>query len=231
MFGEQRIKELVSTQGYAFLNTWMPELCTGAIAERLGTIVDVEKLLPDAKIPSVQTLRPRAGGVRYQNQYSGIFGLGEFPLHSDLAHWATPPRYIILRCLAGSSLVSTFVMPSISLFKVVDASTVRRAIVRPRKQTQSRYPCALPVYFERNGTYGLRWDSLFLIPVNEHGKTIATTLLSNTRLRARISSFTLVNPGDTLILDNWKVLHGRSSVPSSALSRNIERAYLSEMVN
>ncbi|WP_189666890.1 TauD/TfdA family dioxygenase [Pseudomonas amygdali] len=39
----------------------------------------------------------------------------------------------------------------------------------------------------------------------------------------------LCNPGDTLIVDNWRMLHGRSAVPTSAMRRQLERIYISEL--
>lgn len=39
----------------------------------------------------------------------------------------------------------------------------------------------------------------------------------------------LLNKGDTLLLDNWRVLHGRTAVPSSTSSRKIHRLYLSSL--
>ena len=46
---------------------------------------------------------------------------------------------------------------------------------------------------------------------------------------AQLIAFTLTNPGDTLIVDNWRFLHGRSCVPAVDVNRRIERVYLSEL--
>lgn len=44
-----------------------------------------------------------------------------------------------------------------------------------------------------------------------------------------VDSQLLKNPGDTLIIDNWTTLHGRSEVEKSSNDRVIERVYLREI--
>ncbi|MCC6263340.1 MAG: TauD/TfdA family dioxygenase [Bryobacterales bacterium] len=39
----------------------------------------------------------------------------------------------------------------------------------------------------------------------------------------------LFRPGDTILIDNWQVLHGRSAIPVSCTGRRVERVYLSEV--
>ena len=80
---------------------------------------------------------------------------------------------------------------------------------------------------EKNNQWGerLRWHSLFLLP--------ATTESAATfeQIRGFIASTTpiameLREPGDTLVIDNWRVLHGRSPVSTKNSPRQIERSYL-----
>jgi alpha-ketoglutarate-dependent taurine dioxygenase len=39
----------------------------------------------------------------------------------------------------------------------------------------------------------------------------------------------LLQPGDTLLIDNWRMLHGRSEVSTQSTSRIIDRVYLAEV--
>ena len=42
---------------------------------------------------------------------SKVFSSGEFPLHTDGAHWTKPPRYIILACFSpGDANRSTLIL-------------------------------------------------------------------------------------------------------------------------
>ena len=88
------------------------QLPTAEVAVRVGRILEIDKLLPSSKIPTVQSLRPRQAVEAKQNQYSGHYGFDIFPFHTDLAHWALPPRYFLLRCLIGTEDVFTNVLPS-----------------------------------------------------------------------------------------------------------------------
>src|SRR5881396_827254 len=88
--------------GYWIAHRWHRDLTTKDLGVLVGAVLDLESLLPGSGIPTVQTLRPRLVDESLTNQYSGRYGLGEFPLHTDLAHWARPPRYFLLRCRVGS---------------------------------------------------------------------------------------------------------------------------------
>src|ERR1035437_5471538 len=97
-------RELVAAEGYAFLPQFRPDLPTTMALGLLGQIDFVEG------IRAVQTLTPLRVTDSTPNTYSGNFGTGEFPLHTDLAHWVIPPRYIALRCISGTASVGTMLL-------------------------------------------------------------------------------------------------------------------------
>jgi hypothetical protein len=73
-----------------------------------------------------------------------------------------------------------------------------------------------------------RWDSLFLRPINTPARELVA-VLEAPMVRANVTKILLKNPGDTLVIDNWRMLHGRDRVPTSDTVRQIERVYLSEV--
>jgi len=81
----------------------------------------------------------------------------------------------------------------------------------------------LLVPMEQN--YLLRWDDEYLRPASaaaaEGMKSVVTALGS---IRPRLIA--LCEPGDTIIVDNWRMLHGRSAVAPEHAGRLIQRAYL-----
>src|SRR5216684_7723876 len=97
----------LAENGFALRRELTPTRSTMEVATALGRVVDVRQVLPASGIPTVQSLRPRDSNEVSRNQYSGHYGLGEFPLHSDLAHWTIPPRYFLLRCIVGGDDVFT----------------------------------------------------------------------------------------------------------------------------
>ena len=91
-------------------------------SEPFGMVIDLDVLLPGSGIPTVQTLKPRTERQAPKSHYSGIFGLDEFPLHTDLAHWAMPPRYFMLRCIHGSPDVTTKLLPATVMMDAVGSA-------------------------------------------------------------------------------------------------------------
>lgn len=218
------LKKLKS-DGFVLLKKWRPELDTHDVATAIGKPVDVRRLLQSSNIENVQTLIPKIPHASGANQYSGTFGLGEFPLHSDLAHWAEPPRYFLLRCSQGSSTTFTRLMKIDALITTIGKEQIRNAIFLPRKKSPGVPRCALPMSFQRDGVLGIRWDRLFLTPFNRSAGIIAD-VIPRTEWGDCVQSIPLVERGDTLVIDNWRVLHGRSKVSAESRNRMLERIYL-----
>lgn len=95
------LAQTVASNGFAFIPCHRPDLSTVEAVSLLGTPLTL------AGFSTVQELRPHRALDAAPNTYSGNFGVGEFPMHTDLAHWAIPPRYLVLRCIQGASEVST----------------------------------------------------------------------------------------------------------------------------
>ena len=74
----------------------------------------------------------------------------------------------------------------------------------------------------------MRWDSLYLCPASRLAADVfedVKAFLSG----AEHVEVKLCEPGDTLIIDNWRCLHGRSAVLQAGESRRIDRVYLTEL--
>ncbi|MEX5571532.1 TauD/TfdA family dioxygenase [Pseudomonas lijiangensis] len=216
----------INTHGYLLLRQWQPEVPTLELANRIGTVIDIERIAAAYRISNVQTLVPRGSEESSPHSYSGVYGLGEFPPHTDYAHWSIPPRFLMLRCLAGDPSVSTYLL---SAACIADRTSriIDRAIVAPRRKHPTQVLCPLAVRYRHGAQIGFRWDALFLRPFNQPAEALAnvvSTLAEDKRI-----AITLSNPGDTLIIDNWRMLHGRSSVPPRARGRRIERIYMSTL--
>jgi L-asparagine oxygenase len=221
-------KEL-RANGYAFRKRWLMDASTEEVANSLGEVLRVTQLLPGSNIPSVQSLVPRPKSKGRPNDYSGVFGLSTFPLHTDLAHWAWPPRYLLLRCVTGSPRVATNVLPVTALEAAVGVACLRRAVARPRRVGRSGAHVLLPIVLKAGSQLYMRWDSLFLVPMNDGSNRIADVLAAGLWNSDELLQFYLTDRGDTLILDNWRCLHGRSHATLRDTNRRVERVYLSDL--
>lgn len=208
----------MTAHGFVFFRHLEAALSTDAVARLIGEVLTFGKSSAAHAVLAKKCDTP--------NTYSGIYGLGEFPLHTDMAHWHLPPRYLLLRSIRGYSTVKTVLLDGRTLIATVGRTCLARAIVRPRRPHNGKLPL-LPLYREQNdnGVSLLRWDEQFIVPASSAG------IAGVTRLRDAIASASkvsvaLAGPGDTLVIDNWRMLHGRSTVAEECSDRVIERAYL-----
>ena len=212
----------LASDGYAVVNGFLPEI-TGVKAFSVwGEVIR----LPG--VAEVQQLIPRHTQNAPPNTYSGNFGVQSFPLHTDLAHWFLPPRYFALRCVVGSSFVSTTLVDVKDLISVVGRTNLMRGLVRPRRPLKGSRPLLRLLSRCVDGRELFRWDSLFIVSATNESQRICESVVKGLASIEREEVF-LENPGDTLILDNWRMLHGRSQVSSGDAARKIERAYFGVM--
>jgi len=126
------------------------------IARRLGSISAI------SGIAQVQELIPRSLDQSSANSYGGIYGLEPFPLHTDMAHWFVPPHFILLRCVRPAPEVFTLALHFQNLFDDEEATTVRRALFRPRRRIDGRLTS---LHLHDRGI--CRWDPIFITPITK----------------------------------------------------------------
>lgn len=222
-----KIVHQVRQDGFATWRCVAPELSTFELAAELGEIIKMSELVPASTIPNVQSLIPRKRAEGRKNQYSGIYGLTRFPLHTDLAHWAVPPHYILLRCIVGSTDVFTNLLDWSYIINASEESLLRKAIFTTRKARDGH--SALFRALSQDGPRKIfRWDPLFLKPLNEQARAVAS-LMRNLDGTEKVANILLEQPGDILLIDNWRMLHARTEVMAQSITRHIQRAYLSEI--
>ena len=213
--------------GFAFIPGWRASSDTKNIAHSLGAVWEMGAAFKLSGIPDIQELTPKNRGNARPNSYSSAFGLSEFPFHTDLAYLRYPPRFLVLRCNKGFASVQSQVLQANDFVSAVGRSNVETGLVRPRRVPAGLKLCMLPLQFRIDGREAIRWDSQFLVPMNKSAEQIS--LAFHAAVWDCAKTIQLENPGDTLIIDNYQALHGRSAVPAQAIDRRIERAYLSEV--
>jgi len=188
------------------------------IACRLGELASASELA------TVQTLVPKTiERKQTRNCYSGNFGVSAFPLHTDLAHWFQPPRYFLLRCVRPANGVNTTFTAVEKVIEGEDRSTFDTALFHPRKPLERRL--TILRLFERGF---FRWDPLFLKPLNKNAQQLETRIAHRIS-KVHLHTASLENPMQCILVDNWRVLHGRSAVASTDMGRVVERVYLSTL--
>lgn len=212
------IAAALNQQGYVFLPSYLPALSGTDVAVKLGVPVAL------GVGPAVHLLKPLREDETTPNSYSGLFGYGKFPFHSDLAHWKRPPRFLFLRALVGYSVVPTLLIDGNMLISQIGVRTMQRSLVKPRRPVQGAMPL-MRLYDEIGAEKLIRWDQTFIRPAGASGRSGFAQMQAALQKTEPIS-VALSAPGDTLIIDNWRMLHARAPVPAECKDRLLERAYL-----
>lgn len=215
------IAESIAVHGYALIRGHRPNIPSHEALADLGQIDTVEGL------NSVQSLVPHDITEAPPNTYSGNFGIAEFPLHTDLAHWAIPPRYLALRCVHGSESVATKVLDGRAVANHFRTDFLRTILVQPRRPMRNgKQLLQLMERAESADGFRFRWDAVYLRPATPHS-TEHFGNVSEFISHTQPLEFVLLERGDTLIVDNWRCLHGRTSThEDTARTRKVDRAYL-----
>ncbi|MBW5434551.1 hypothetical protein FXB41_07100 [Bradyrhizobium canariense] len=211
------VAERVRRTGFVFLHNWMPKLSTDQALSEHGA-------LRFEAASRVHTIQPSAEGT--PNTYSGRYGLAAFPAHTDLAHWPEPPRYLWLRCVKGYDEIPTILVDGFNVVEHCGANLLSRSLVRARRPLAGRLHL-MPLYLpaRKSAPPRLRWDETYIVPGSDAAVEGIAKVKAAIRSQGEIHC-PLSAPDDTLIIDNWRMLHARSAVPTHCGDRLIERAYL-----
>lgn len=173
-------------------------------------------------LSAIQTLTPKPTVNLPKNTYSGNFGTDVFPMHTDMAHWHQPPRYFVLRCLVPDSKITTNIISFEKALTGLPKSIISRSMFKPRRKLDGKL---FLLRFAESKLF--RWDQLYLVPENKEAQLLSRHLLN---LRPEETTNLILNTkGHTILIDNWKVLHGRSNTKDINSPRVIQRTYLSEL--
>lgn len=216
--GWQDAKRAIEHSGFTVLRSWMPQLST-------------DQILSEQKLATRFEAASRTHGIQPSvkatpNTYSGQYGLGAFPAHSDMAHWPEPPRYIWLRCCRGYDGVATFLIDGNDIVARSGPNLLARSLVRSRRPLNGRLSL-MPLFRPARASSSscLRWDEIFIVPASD-AATEGMKAVRQAIAEQEQCTCSLTSPGDTLVIDNWRMLHGRSAVAELCSDRIIERTYL-----
>lgn len=212
------IKSEIRQKGYHKFSI-NPNVSILQIATELGQVIELENNL------TIQQLKPRLKEIESKRTYSGNYGLDEFPLHSDMAHWYKPPQYLLLKCITPAIDTYTSILNFEKILMEIDINYELAHFI-PRRQIN--FKTNILKIKNHNGIS--RWDNLFIKPFNKNAEILSELIKKELNTREKIN-LKLENSGDCLLINNWKMVHGRSKINDQSLNRLYERIYLSELHN
>jgi len=207
----------LAEDGYIIFDGQLFGKSTLEIASNIGAVINIPG------VNAVQQLLPTKKEALEASSYSGNYGTGEFPFHSDMAHWFRPPRYLLLCCQVPAISVETRITKSQFIFENEELYDLRRALFRPRRRLNGRLS---PLRLFEGDFY--RWDSLFIQPINKIASSLRNRVIDRLAV-TRYEAVVLGRKNECVLIDNWKTFHSRSGVPSNGMNRKLERVYLSEV--
>lgn len=208
-----QIRDGLAADGYCLLGG-LRDVPLLDLAASLGKVtVDPRNPYP------LRVISPQDLAVANINTLSSRYGLGPFPFHTDVAHWRSPARLVLLMCVnRGSSRRPTYITDSRAWDLPGSVWTLLRSAVW---RTGHLRPFLCVVAERRNDRLEIRYDPGCMSPRSASAER-ANRLITDYMLQlspVRIDW----TPGDVLILDNHRVLHARGAASRPDQDRKIAR--------
>jgi hypothetical protein len=171
----------------------------GKLGDRLGTRVAGRAGALE------EVIKPLGADDAHPRSLSARYGLDALPFHTELSHRTRPCRYLLLGCIdPGSPAAATMMLDWRALgFTSEELDLLEGTPVLVRSGRRSFYSTILAP-----GGAFLRYDPGCLEAVNQRGR-MAMALIED-RIATASPQAHHWRQGDILIIDNWRVLHGRS---------------------
>lgn len=194
----------LNEQGWVELQVALNDDLERSLLALAGTLGDVVPSRPRSGL--IDRLRPASVESTRLPSLSRRYGTGAFPLHTDTAHWPTPARYILVGCLhPGRKSRATLLIRFQSLpFDLREDVLLRSGVFLVRNGSASFYSNILS-----DARPYVRFDPGCMSPATKDGHE-ANRILQK-RIAENCPTRIVWTQGKLVILDNWKLLHGRES--------------------
>lgn len=164
------------------------------------------------------TLLPTAGDAAKSRSLSKTHALGEFPLHIDTAHWLTPCRYVILACVSpGGGSRPTLLLDARRL--PLNESQISLLHSTPLRVTNGRNSFFSTILSKTRPF--VRFDpGCMTATTPDGGKALAVLERQNWPDYIETVQW---KTGTVLVIDNWRMLHGRGHADCPDSDRKLLR--------
>lgn len=166
----------------------------------------------------LERLSPTSADQSYPQSLSRKYGLEALPLHNDTAHFPTPCRYVVLGCEEPGEVPSpTVLLDSKSLqltkFELSRIYSTPFFIMNGRRSFYSS--------IRSKSRKFVRFDPGCMHPVSEEGRE-AMNIFGKDRNKKSLV-YICWTKNSILVIDNWRVLHGRENSQPADQHRSLLR--------
>lgn len=185
-----------------------------AVISRLGH-VRVDDRSPDP----VREISPQSIDLAKTNTLSSRYGAGQFPFHTDAAHWEKPARYLVLYCVnPGGGARPTLLQDSNKWhFSDAEIDLACRAIWRT-----GHIRTRLCMFAEfRGGELAIRYDRDCMRPMTNEARELDR--LIEQKLSHSESVQIQWEKNCLLVIDNHRMVHARGLAKRPDANRTLKR--------
>jgi len=146
-----------------------------------------------------ETLIPKKRNEIKKLSLSYAYGLNEFPLHTDGATYQIPPRFILLKSLSNSD-TKTFLADTIDIKNNIITANSKWIIKTEKGELETKL-----IYQYKNNEI-FRFNRLLMKSIDGNKKEVYRAINN-----LKISKINW-EKNKILIIDNWRILHGREKL-------------------
>lgn len=203
-------------------NGWAEFSSGSSDSELISIATEIGKILKHPNGENVFLLKPKTENESSLGTFSNKHGLREFPLHTDTAFYKRPARFILMHSVNPNNCDTT-ILRKIDFwdqFNDREKKIAERAIYLVNNNREKFYTSFV---FKENNELGIKYDPNCMLPFNKFAKCfdqIFKEVISG--IEPKRIKWT---NGKTVIIDNWKTLHGRKSAERD-ITRLLKRIYI-----
>jgi hypothetical protein len=183
------------------------------VAGELGEVVKGRRGAEVERLESVPTAEA------YSSSLSATYGEREFPPHMDTAHLPVPCRYLVIGCAAASyGTAATLLLDTANVsFTAQELKSLQTGIFLVKNGGHSFFAPLL-----NNDRKFFRWDPGCMMAKDEIAKVAMSVF------QEKVGSVKPIrhawHSGSILVLDNWRMLHGRERCDREDARRTLLRS-------
>ena len=193
-FDGSTLSHNIEKDGWAVINHYSGELLS-------LTEIICSKLELGISFHNYKKLIPKDNKEVEHFSLSSAYGLNEFPLHTDGAEYNTPPRFLVLRALSDSPTGTSLA----DAYSIRDKVTIRNT----KWSVKTKDGILQTKLFEQHPKYNIefiRFNRLSMKCVDGN-KLEVNNAIDNLPV-----SYVNWTQNKTVIIDNWRILHGRQMI-------------------
>jgi alpha-ketoglutarate-dependent taurine dioxygenase len=168
--------------------------------------------------PLIQKLTPTTHSGAHRRSLSAIYGVGEFPFHTDAAHHRRPPHWMLMRCVDAGPVGRPTLFADVRALRLSPRQrrAIKRAVWWVRSGGRAFLASVLSVSSDGER---VRYDRGCMMPADPAFAPAASVF--EEVLGSTTPMSVAWRAGDVVVIDNWRLLHARADGDGSDAGKRL----------